>query len=70
LPVSTRCTSGFLSQIGKPIDQPLMASVQVLPKKGTTLKEINDEVREIVDDNLANVTNITEKVIRGELKTF
>ena len=47
-----------------------MASVQVLPKKGTTLKEINGEVREIVDDNLANVTNITEKVIRGELKTF
>jgi len=60
----------LLSQIGKPIDQPLMASVQVLPKKGTTLKEINGEVREIVDDNLANVTNITEKVIRGELKTF
>jgi len=60
----------LLSQIGKPIDQPLVASVQVLPKKGTTLKEINGEIREIVDDNLANVTNITEKVIRGELKTF
>ncbi|WP_292368872.1 methionine adenosyltransferase [Methanoregula sp. UBA64] len=60
----------LLSQIGKPIDQPLMASIQVLPKKGTTLKEINGEVLEIVDKNLANVTSITEKVIRGELKTF
>jgi S-adenosylmethionine synthetase len=60
----------LLSQIGKPIDQPLVASVQVLPRKGVTLKEINGEVQAIVDDNLANVTGITEKVIRGELKTF
>jgi len=60
----------LLSQIGKPIDQPLVASVQVLPRKGVTLKEINGEIQAIVDDNLANVTGITEKVIRGELKTF
>ncbi len=60
----------LLSQIGKPIDQPLVASVQVLPRKGVTLPEINKEILAIVDDNLANVTSITEKVIRGELKTF
>jgi S-adenosylmethionine synthetase len=60
----------LLSQIGKPIDQPLVASIQVLPMKGVTLKEINSEINGIVDDNLANVTSITEKVIRGELKTF
>jgi S-adenosylmethionine synthetase len=60
----------LLSQIGKPIDQPLVASVQVLPRKGVTLPEINSEILAIVDDNLANVTSITEKVIRGELKTF
>jgi S-adenosylmethionine synthetase len=60
----------LLSQIGKPIDLPLVASIQVLPKKGVTLKEINSEINAIVDDKLANVTSITEKVIRGELKTF
>lgn len=60
----------LLSQIGKPIDQPLVASVQVLPRKGVALKDINGEIQAIVDDNLANVTSITEKVIRGELKTF
>lgn len=60
----------LLSQIGKPIDLPLVASVQVLPKKGYALKDINSEINAIVDDNLANVTSITEKVIRGELKTF
>ncbi|MCX6696970.1 MAG: methionine adenosyltransferase [Methanoregula sp.] len=60
----------LLSQIGKPIDMPLVASVQVLPKKGFTLKDLNSEIEGIVNENLANVTCITEKVIRGELKTF
>ncbi|MFZ1898782.1 methionine adenosyltransferase [Methanoregula sp.] len=60
----------LLSQIGKPIDLPLVASVQVLPRKGVTLQEIKSEINGIVDDNLAHVTSITEKVIRGELKTF
>lgn len=60
----------LLSQIGKPIDLPLVASVQVLPKCGVHLKDINAEIDGIVNEKLANVTSITEKVIRGELKTF
>ena len=60
----------LLSQIGKPIDHPLMASVQVLPSKGFTLKDLNSEIEGIVNENLANVTCITEKVISGELDTF
>ena len=60
----------LLSQIGKPIDQPLVASVQVLPQCGVKLKDINADIQEIVDDQLANVTSITEKVIEGKLKTF
>ena len=60
----------LLSQIGKPIDQPLVASVQVLPVCGVKLKDINADIMEIIDDKLANVTQITEKVIEGKLKTF
>ena len=60
----------LLSQIGKPIDYPLVASVQVLPKCGVALKEINADVLEIVDDQLANVSSVTEKVIEGKLRTF
>jgi S-adenosylmethionine synthetase len=60
----------LLSQIGKPIDQPLVASVQVLPRCGVMLKDINAEIQEIVDYQLANVTGITEKVIEGKLRTF
>ncbi len=60
----------LLSQIGKPIDQPLMASVQVLPRSGVRLKDIDAEIREIIDSQLAGVTSVTEKVIEGKLKTF
>ena len=60
----------LLSQIGKPIDQPLVASVQVLPGSGVKLKDINDEIYGIVDNQLANVSSITEKVIAGKLRTF
>ncbi|MDD5144259.1 methionine adenosyltransferase [Methanoregula sp.] len=60
----------LLSQIGKPIDQPLVASVQVLPACGVKLKDINAEILGIVDEKLADVTQVTEKVIAGKLKTF
>jgi len=60
----------LLSQIGQPIDRPLVASVQVLPCKGYTLAKMKGEIEGIIDDHLAHVTSITEKVIRGQLKTF
>ena len=61
----------LLSQIGKPIDQPLVASIQVLPSSGVKLRDVNDDIYGIVDDQLAHISaNITEKVIAGKLKTF
>ena len=60
----------LLSQIGQPIDRPLVASVQVLPASGVKMQKIKGEIEGIVDHWLENVTGITEKVIRGELKTF
>jgi S-adenosylmethionine synthetase len=60
----------LLSQIGQPIDRPLVASVQVLPRPGYKLAKIKGEIEGIIDNHLANVTSVTEKVIRGQLKTF
>jgi S-adenosylmethionine synthetase len=59
----------FLSQIGHPIDRPLIASAQVLPKPGAD-HTMNREITAIIDESLANISCITEKVIKGELKTF
>lgn len=60
----------FLSQIGKPIDHPLVASAQVLPREGFSIAEMKSDIDGVIDDALERITCITEKVIKGELKTF
>ncbi|HUK92677.1 MAG TPA: methionine adenosyltransferase [Methanomicrobiales archaeon] len=60
----------ILSQIGNPIDQPLVASAQIIPKPGANFRTISREVESCIDTSLENVTCVTEKVISGELKTF
>jgi S-adenosylmethionine synthetase len=60
----------ILSQIGKPIDQPLIASAQVIPKDGANMKVIKSESEAIIDRRLADITKITEMITRGELDTF
>jgi S-adenosylmethionine synthetase len=60
----------ILSQIGNPIDRPLVASAQIIPKDGRSFKAISREAEAIIDASLENVTCVTEKVISGELKTF
>jgi S-adenosylmethionine synthetase len=60
----------LLSQIGKPIDQPLVASAQIIPKEGISFAKVKSEAEVVIDDWLSNVTKITEIVIRGELNTF
>ncbi|KQC04302.1 MAG: S-adenosylmethionine synthetase [Methanoculleus sp. SDB] len=60
----------LLSQIGKPIDHPLVAGVQYIPLPGADTTAISRDVEAIINDELANITTITERVIKGELKTF
>ncbi len=60
----------LLSQIGKPIDYPLVASVQVLATPDTAVTGINSDIEFVIDEGLANITCITEKIIRGEVRTF
>jgi S-adenosylmethionine synthetase len=60
----------LLSQIGRPIDQPHVADVHVVPETGVALADIEAEVTGIVDRELANVTDITRRAIDGELTTF
>lgn len=60
----------ILSQIGKPIDQPLIASAQVIPEDGANMTVIKSESEAIIDRWLADITKITEMITRGELDTF
>jgi len=60
----------ILSQIGYPVDQPHVASAQILTKPGVDMKSVKPDVEAIIDEWLEKTTTITEKVIRGELSTF
>ncbi|WP_267639725.1 methionine adenosyltransferase [Haloarchaeobius amylolyticus] len=60
----------LLSQIGRPIDQPHVADAHVVTEEGVDLADIEADVTAIIDRQLADVTDITRRVIDGELTTF
>jgi S-adenosylmethionine synthetase len=60
----------LLSQIGQPIDQPHVADANLVTESGIEVSDIEAEVTEIIDRELADVTSITKRVIDGELSTF
>jgi S-adenosylmethionine synthetase len=58
------------SQIGKPIDKPLVASAQIIPKEGISFEKIKAEAEVVIENWFSDVTKITEMVIKGDLSTF
>lgn len=61
----------LLSQIGRPIDDPLVANVKVNMEPGSRLtSDVKREIEAIVDDYLSNITKLTEKILRGEVRLF
>ena len=59
-----------VSQIGKPINQPLVTSVQVVLERSFELEGVKPRVQSIVEDEVANVVEITERVLQGEVTLF
>ncbi len=61
----------ILSQIGRPIDDPLVADVKVkLEGDGDLPADVRNEIRGIVDEALSGITRYTEKILRGEVMLF
>ena len=61
----------LLSQIGRPIDDPLMANVKVLLEDNKTLtSEIRSDIKGIVDEELSKITKLTELIVKGEVMLF
>ncbi len=59
-----------LSQIGKPLDQPLVATAQVYPSSGSLAKQVEAEARAVLDHYLANVAEIGKLIRQGEFYLF
>ena len=60
----------ILSEIGRRIDDPKVATAQIVPKSAANPGVAEKKVGRIIDDWLANIAEITEMAIRGELRTF
>ena len=60
----------LVSQIATPIDQPHVADARVVTEAGVDVADVASEVRTIVDEELADVTGVTRRVIDGDLSTF
>lgn len=61
----------LLSQIGRPIDEPLAASVMVNPGEGKELSASEkEEIRGIIEEIIGNITRITDIILNGETILF
>ncbi|MCD6196538.1 MAG: methionine adenosyltransferase, partial [Staphylothermus sp.] len=58
----------LLSQIGKPIDQPLVASIKIIPDEyGKELPtHVVEEIKTIANEELTNITKITYEILEGK----
>jgi S-adenosylmethionine synthetase len=54
------------SQIGKPIDQPLITSIQITLERGIALRSVSPQIREIVDRELENMDKFIQDLARGK----
>ncbi|MFN3384535.1 MAG: methionine adenosyltransferase [Archaeoglobaceae archaeon] len=60
----------ILSQIGKPINDPKVLSVQVIPAKGYSVEKMEPKLKEIAEEMIGKITELTAKIVSGEIKTF
>ena len=58
------------SQIGRPIDEPLIASAQLTLDKGVSLASVRRDVEEVMAQELDNIHDFTARLARGELSVW
>jgi S-adenosylmethionine synthetase len=60
----------LLSQIGRPVDQPLVASATIFPVGSELSEQTKQDVTVIVDDCLANINRVREKLVNQTVQLF
>jgi S-adenosylmethionine synthetase len=70
IPEVRAATVYLLSQIGHPLDRPLVATAQVTPRNGALSGATEAAVGEILDAQLADVEALRAKILRLEISPF
>jgi S-adenosylmethionine synthetase len=60
----------LLSQIGRRIDEPHLADAQIRTADGVSVDEVEAEARDVIAAELDDVTDVTRRIIEGDLTTF
>jgi len=60
----------LISEIGKKISVPELASIQVIPKENKSLSDEKDKIISLVEDELSNIRKFTKKLIFGKIEGF
>lgn len=60
----------LLSQIGKAIDQPRAAYTRILTEDGYELEDIEGKISRVMDSWLENISDVTEDIVKGNVRTF
>jgi S-adenosylmethionine synthetase len=60
----------ILSQIGQPIDQPHVASIQTVLKDGANAPKIEAEALQVADEWFENISRVQEMIFKGEISTY
>jgi S-adenosylmethionine synthetase len=60
----------ILSQIGHPLDQPLIATATIKPTKGVMTKELEEKVRQVLDRRLEKVHEVRVLMAEQKVKLY
>ncbi len=57
----------LLSEIGKPIDDPAVAGVQVVMEGNNSFENVKKDIRDVVNQELENIDKFTEQLAKGKI---
>ncbi|MFW6111014.1 MAG: methionine adenosyltransferase [Thermoproteota archaeon] len=60
----------LLSKIGSPIDQPAVATAQVVMKDNKPLNRVRKEIEDVLDYELENINDFCMELAKGEIQIF
>jgi S-adenosylmethionine synthetase len=60
----------ILSQIGKPVDEPQVASIQLLPADGVKLSQVKAEALSVTNDWFDKIPSIPQRLLTDKLTVF
>jgi len=63
-------TVWLCSQIGQPIDRPLMAAAQIIPVSDVGIEDVEDRIANVMDRELSSIHRFVERLIEGELTVW